>query len=756
MGFINRLRSAACLGLLALAALSLQAAEPKAAPSLVAGRLVLRSMALTTTLATTEDGALRITVERRKGPVERPPTVLELPAGPPILAQPDGSFRSGSLRLVPKGPQQIQVFEGEHLRCGFEAWLDESTIRLIWTPEGARTLHGFGHAGKRLGYTRDSFELYHRPNFGDQTYLYMPFCFSDSGAAFTFNGAGKDALEVLGGRSLKLSTRSGRVDGYTWFEGDPARLVARYAHLSGARSLLPRWAFGYLQSRFGYRNEDEVRATVGRFKHFGIPLSALVLDLYWFKRMGDLDWDRTAYPDPEGFLAWMREQGVRLITISEPFFTKDSQRFSELMAAKGLARDAQGQPVIWKDWWDFGKGLGGGVLDPTVPAARELLSARYARLAEQGVDGFWIDLGEPERVPAEARFGPWSEEAFHNSFNLEWAKLVRAGFQRGRPGKRPFILSRSGFTGITGLGVSTWSGDVPATWKGLRDQLPLGLSASLSGLPFWGSDVGGFITRGGEAVPPDPELYLRWHQFGAFTPVYRAHGTGAREPWIYGMEWMERVKRVIELRHRLLPYIYSTAYQAWAEGLPMMRPAFFLEPGNPALRDDATLFLFGDALLVAPVTQALEKEPEKTLWLPKGGWYDAFTLERHEGGRDLTLKLSLDRFPLFYREGAIVPVDLGAGKEGLILFPGREKSRFTVFSDDGESEGYREGAGERLEVDLEADGVTFNGAVRERELKLLLPKAMKLGALGGQVCGADGPFQLVRIQIRPGTQHIAF
>ena len=370
------------------------------------------------------------------------------------------------------------------------------------------------------------------------------------------------------------------------------------------------------------------------------------------------------------------------------------------------------------------------------------------------MEGFWIDLGEPERVPAEARFGPYSERAFHNSFNLEWARLVRKGFEAGRPGQRPFLLSRSGTVGITGLGVSTWSGDVPSSWKGLQEQLPLGLSASLSGLPFWGSDVGGFITRGGAL--PDPELFLRWHQFGAFTPVYRAHGAGAREPWIHGDAVQAQVKAVLERRQLLLPYIYSSAFQVWSEGRPMMRPLFFLDPADPSLRGYASAFLFGDSILVAPVTHPLSQGAIQTLRLPKGGWYDAFTLERLEGGRELHVPLSLDRFPLFYREGAILPVDLGAGQEGLILLPGPSPTTFTVFSDDGETEAYRQGAGERLLVSLDARGLSFSGASRTRDLVLLLPKALRVDSKVLTPAGADPLLQRFRLNLRPGAQRVDF
>lgn len=721
--------------------------------------LVLRTAKAQARVTLAEGGLLRITATAEGASPALPPVTLDFPSGAPFHPVPGTALlEGGGYRLAPTGPAKVTVTPkgGRPFHLTLEGDAARLTLRLV--ADGATAFHGFGQAVKALGVTDESLELYHEPHFGDQTYLHMPFFFSDSGLAVAFNAAGRDQVDVAKGREVTLSTTTGRLDLYAWSDADPAALVARWYRLSGSQSLLPRWAYGYLQSRYGYRTEAEVRQTVELFRRFKLPLSAIVLDLYWFKRMGDLAWNREAFPDPEGLAAWLHAKGVKLVTISEPFFTRDSQAFAELDAAGTLAKDAKGKTVLWKDWWDFGKDFGGGVINPLAPRAAELLGGRYKKLAREGVDGFWIDLGEPERVPGEARFGAqgeYDERAFHNAFNLKWAKLVRSAFLAAHPDRRPFILSRSGYLGIAGMGVSTWSGDVPASWKGLKDQLPLGLSASLSGLPFWGSDVGGFITRGGEAMPPDPELYLRWQQFGAFTPVYRAHGTGPREPWIYGDTWMARVKAVLDRRQQLLPYIYSTAYQVWSEGHPMLRPLFFLDPADPALRTDTSAFLFGDAILVAPVTQPLEHESVKRVRLPKGAWYDAFTLERQVGGSEVAIPLSLDRFPLFYREGAILPVDAGAGTEGLILLPGPTPTAFTVFSDDGESEAYRRGAGERLRVELDAKGVSFSGITRARELVLLLPRTLKLAQPLAEG-GADPLFQRLRVALKPGRQRVTF
>jgi alpha-glucosidase (family GH31 glycosyl hydrolase) len=692
----------------------------------------------------TAEGALRFSASRQGAPARRLPSAIDLP---PAKAPGGGAY---ALSAEAGGAVLVSVAGQRVLRVSFEA-VAGGALRAQLDFEGSTTFHGLGQAAPVLALRDERFELVQTPKFGDQTYLYIPFFFSDSGIAVYANAASGDVVSFEKGALATISSSSSALDFFVWGPGAPAALVSRFYAISHSKSLLPRWAYGYLQSRYGYRTDQEVRRTVSMAERQGIPLSAIVLDLYWFKRMGDLDWNHEAFPDPKGLADWLEAQNVKLITISEPFIARDSKSFGQLEDAGALARGPDGGTAIFSDWWDFGQ-AGGGIIDPTRPSTAALLGKKYEALLRTGVDGFWIDLGEPERVPREATFGPWPEAEYHDFFNLGWARIVRASFEAAAPGQRPFILSRSGWTGIAGLGVATWSGDVPATWEGLQAQLPLGLNASMSGLPFWGSDVGGFVSEGGELMPPDPELLLRWQQFGAFTPIDRAHGYGPREPWIYGPRWQGRIKRAIALRTSLLPYLYSTAWQVTSQGLPMMRPLFFLEPQEPKWQREQTQFLLGDFVLVAPVLEALERQSKQTVRLPRGRWYDAFTLAPFEG--DVPLDVTLDTFPVYFREGAIVPLQREGGGEAVLLLPGAAPSRFTIFSDDGLTEAYRSGAGEKLQVVLEAKAVTFSGAAKGREVTLLFPKGLALPALDKQAPRVEGPYKLVKISLKAGTTRI--
>jgi oligosaccharide 4-alpha-D-glucosyltransferase len=723
------------------------AAEPSL-PRLEAGALSLGTPSFPVRVSTTAEGALRVSAGASEAQL---PSRIELPVGQPVTATAEG-FAAGQYAVRAEGAGALSVWAGGKrvVRIVTERG-PGTTVRAQLDFDEAKTFHGLGQAAPLVALRNERFELVHTPKFGDQTYLYIPFFFSDSGLAVYANAASGDVVTLKGGATATLSSGTGRLDFYLWGPAAPQQLVARFYTFSHSQSLLPRWAYGYLQSRFGYHTDGEVRKVVSMFNRQGVPLSAIVLDLYWFRRMGDLDWNREAFPDPRGLAEWLEQQNVKLITISEPFIARDSKSFAAFADAGVLAKGADGGPLVFSDWWDFGH-AGGAIIDPTSAVTARLLGEQYEAQLAEGVDGFWIDLGEPERVPPSARFGRYSEAEYHDFFNLGWARIVRASFEK--VAQRPFILSRSGWTGIAGLGVATWSGDVPCTWEGLQAQLPLGLNASMSGLPFWGSDVGGFVSQGGELMPPDPELFLRWQQFGAFMPIDRAHGYGPREPWIYAPDWLARVKRAITLRTSLGPYLYSTAYQVMAAGLPMMRPLFFLEPNEARWRTEEGEFLLGDSVLVAPVLKSLADEPKKVVRLPAGTWFSAFTLEKVTG--DHELPVSLDTFPVYFREGGIIPMALDGAPEAIVLLPGPRSSSFTIFTDDGVSEAYRSGAGEKVVVALDAKGVAFSGVVRPREVTLLFPKALALPTMGKKSSKVDGPYRVVTVTLKAGSTRFSF
>lgn len=269
------------------------------------------------------------------------------------------------------------------------------------------------------------------------------------------------------------------------------------------------------------------------------------------------------------------------------------------------------------------------------------------------------------------------------------------------PDKRFFLLSRSGYTGSKSYAVSNWSGDVPATFDGLRQQLAEGLSSGLSGFPYWGSDVGGFTPEFS-----DPELMTRWYQFGAFTPVYRAHGTGSREPWAAGEKNLPIIKKYIEYHYELIPYIYSLSREMCRDGLPLMRSMFLEYENTPAKFLDKQYF-FGANILVAPITNSINFKKDIEVFLPDGGWYSWENMKRFNGGTH-TLSAKMEEIPVFIKEGSITPLEYN-GKAALLLTPAENCSgEFVFYDDDGTSNNYKKG--EYIEIKYELNDFTLKAS----------------------------------------------
>ena len=335
-------------------------------------------------------------------------------------------------------------------------------------------------------------------------------------------------FEAVGGRTAYLVIAG---DDY------PA-LIRNYTDVTGRQPLPPRWAFGNFASRFGYRSEGELRDVVRRFRRQDIPLDAVVIDIYWFGpdiqgHMGNLDWDREAWPTPEDMIADLDRDGVKTIVVTEPFILSTSKRWQDAVNHGALAKDASGDPFRF-DFY-FGNT---GLVDVFDETARDWFWQHYRMLFDQGIAGTWGDLGEPEVHPAQARH--FLSEAgieagadeVHNAFGHEWTRMVYENQVANYPDVRPMIMMRSGFAGTQRYGVIPWTGDVARSWGGLKPQVELSLSMGLSGLAYTHSDLGGF-THG---VPPDhfepldQELYIRWLQYGVFQPVYRPHAQDGVPP----------------------------------------------------------------------------------------------------------------------------------------------------------------------------------------------------------------------------------
>ncbi len=501
--------------------------------------------------------------------------------------------------------------------------------------------------------------LYNKASYGyttkaEQMYYSLPAVVSSNKYLLLFDNTASGEVDL--GKTDKDMLRFSAVDGRTAYvvvAGDTyPEILENYTAVTGRQPLPPRWALGNFASRFGYRNDAEVRATAAKFKQSGFPVDALILDLYWFGpdikgHMGNLAWDKKAFPDPEGLIADLKKDGINTILVTEPFILTSSKRWDEAVAAGAITPGPDGKPKTF-DFY-FGNT---GLVDVFEPKAQDWFWGIYRGLKKQGVAGWWGDLGEPEVHPGDAQHRIGSGDAVHNAYGHQWAKMVYENARKDTPDERPFIMMRSGFAGSQRFGMMPWTGDVSREWGGLKPQVELALQMSLLGLAYTHSDLGGFA--GGEKF--DPELYIRWLQYGVFQPVYRPHAQDhiPSEPVFHEAAVQDILRPFVNLRYRLLPYNYTLAYQNSLSGMPLMRPLFFSAEGNPKLIDNAQTYFWGDAFLVTPVT-----EPGATavnVSLPKGIWFDYWTDAKHVGGQSIDAPVSLNTIPVYVKAGAFIPM----------------------------------------------------------------------------------------------------
>ena len=517
---------------------------------------------------------------------------------------------------------------------------------------GTRVL-GMNRRGNRL-------ELYNKAHYGYTTESKLmnyciPLVLSSEKYAIHFDNApiGFLDLDSKGNNTLTYETISGRmvyqvVAGDSWYN-----IIDAYTDLTGKQPMPPRWVFGNFSSRFGYHSEAETRMTVNKFLEDSIPLDAVVIDIYWFgpdifDYMGNLKFWADSFPTPDKMIADFKTQGIKTVLVTEPFILTTSDRWQEAVEHEILATDSIGNPYTY-DFY-FGNT---GLIDIFKPDARWWFWNIYKSLTDRGVAGWWGDLGEPEVHPAGLQHVAGSADELHNVYGHEWAKLIYWGYQKYYPEQRPFILMRSGAAGSQHYGMIPWTGDVDRSWGGLKPQNELSLQMGMQGLAYLHSDAGGFAN----GVTFDPELYTRWLQYAVFQPLFRPHAQEhiAAEPVFHDDQTKGLAKKAIELRYSMLPYNYTLAFENSQNGAPLMRPLFFDETENSKLLTYDRCYLWGNDLLVAPVTDSLAVANE--VYFPKGSnWFDFYSGLKYEGGSIQKIDLKEDHIPVFARGGAMIPM----------------------------------------------------------------------------------------------------
>ena len=552
------------------------------------------------------------------------------------------------------------------------------------------------------------------------------------------------------------------VDYYFMYGGSADGVIAQMRHLTGDVPMFPLWTYGFWQSKERYKTAAETESIVDQYRALQVPLDGIIQDWqYWgsnylWNAMDFLSEDFATGPQ---LIKNVHAKHAHFMISIWASFGPQTQQFREL-SEKGLLLPIETWPQsglshIWPPRMDYPSGV--KVYDAFSPVARDIYWKYLKKLFDYGTDAWWMDSTDPDFFnPRESDYahpvtgGTW--RSLRNAFPLE---TVRGVYQSQRKeysltshpspltSKRVFIMTRSAFAGQQHYGSNMWSGDVNSSWDMLRKQVPAGLSFSLTGNPNFNTDIGGFFcnaynTRGPGSAPRNPqfqELYVRWMQYGLFCPVFRSHGADApREIWQFGKKGdpvYDAIEQQIRLRYRLIPYLYSTAWQVTSANESYLRPLFSDFASDKRVWNIADEFMFGRSILAAPVldpqyteekiirTDAMTGWDRKevsgqrsevrdlnwtetksaTKYLPKGAtWYDFWTNQKYKGGQTVTIETTLDRVPMFVRAGSILPLGPEMQYVGekawdnleLRLYPGADGS-FTLYEDEGDSYNYERG-----------------------------------------------------------------
>jgi len=541
------------------------------------------------------------------------------------------------------------------------------------------------------------FELYNQAHYGYEMgapnlNFSVPVLLSSKKYLLFFDNPEKGYADI--GKTRKKILELGAVGGvmkYVFIAGtDYTDIYHSYGKLTGTQPLPPRWALGNLQSRMAYRTQKEADSIVTLMQKEDFPIDALILDFYWFGdsikgHLGKLAWYKPNWPQPEKMIAGFRKRGVRTVLITEPYIIDTLRNFRIADSLGILATDSLGKTYNNSEFY-FGPA---GLIDIFKPTAQNWFWQQYQKQIKIGVSGWWGDLGEPETHPFDEYCVGKSAQQIHNIYALYWEKMLFEKYRKNYPQRRLFDLNRAGYAGSQRYSIYPWSGDVLRSWSGLQAQLPIMLNMSLSGFPFIHADAGGFA----QGIKDD-ELYTRWLQMACFSPILRPHGSGIpSEPVFFNDTTRRIVRRFMKLRYRLLPYLYTTAWEAHKNGSPIVRPLFYEFPDDSTTYGINNEYFLGKDLLIVPILKHGVKS--KRLYLPKGIWYSWWTAKKYTGKQWIEVPVRLDNIPVFVRAGAFIPMvkavnsteDYSSENLTIRFYPdpsgGPSKSR--MYEDDGKT-----------------------------------------------------------------------
>jgi alpha-D-xyloside xylohydrolase len=607
-----------------------------------------------------------------------------------VVTRRDGAITYNDLaghKLVQEGTRKLTPTKVN----GEDTYRAESFLNIYGTREG---IYGLGqHQAGVWNYRGESVDISQ-----DNTNIAVPFLVSSNGYGIFWNNDSRSRFNNRFANYAYLSSDVADVIDYYFFYGpEMDKLVADYRELTGQVPMFGKWAYGFWQCKNRYKTQAEILGVAHKYRDLHIPVDDIVQDWFWWNRKGEFIFNKN-YPDPKGMVDELHDQHFHLMISVWPFFEPGSAEY-DYMDKRGwfVERFKFAKPPYHTN--------GMAVYDATNPEARKYYWDLIDKgLFKLGLDAWWMDTTEPEtegleeNIQLHHQLAAGSGDRFVNIFPMMTTGAVYQGQRSASDQKRVFILSRSAFAGSQRNGVTAWSGDINSDWLSYRRQIPAGLNFSLSGIPYWTTDIGGFVF-GNPTDPAFRELLIRWFQYGTFNPILRVHGTRSpdeNELWSYGPEAQKTLVNFDRLRYRMLPYIYSLAWKTTSAGYTIMRPLVMDFRTDVRAQNVGDQFMFGPALLVSPVTEP--SADSRHVYLPEARWFDFWSGTTLQGGRAIEAPAPIDRLPLYVRAGSILP--LGPEMEWstekpedpieLRVYPGADGD-FALYEDENDNYNYEKG-----------------------------------------------------------------
>ena len=496
-------------------------------------------------------------------------------------------------------------------------------------------------------------------------------------------------------------------------------VVKNYTALTGRMEMPPLWSLGYQQCRFSYFSQEEVRELVKTFEEKDIPLDVVYLDIDYMDGFRVMTFKTPNFDDAAGLISDLKEKGIRTITIIDPGVKVDEEYpvFKRGKEGNHFTKKLDGEMFIGAVW------PGDSAFpDFSNKDCREWWKSELKKfISEHGMDGIWNDMNEPcvfnndhktmlETCLHNSDNGVIEHKEFHNRYGFEMSRCSKEAQEELHPNERGFSMTRATYAGGQRYS-SVWTGDNMSLWSQMRMSISMNANLGISGFSFVGNDVSGF------GLDSSEELFIRWIEMGPFIPIFRNHSnmyTRRQEPWAFGPRAEKIAKKSIELRYELIPYIYDLYYISHKEGLPIFRPMIMEYEKDMNLLNMREQFMLGENMIVAPVLY--EGERSKTVYLPKGSWFNYFTMEKLQGGKWYKLPCELDEILVFVKEGAIIPTynkkfrNVKERPKNILLKVFGENAKGFHYNDDGHSMEYLEGKYTYMDIKV-VDG--------KEELKLI-------------------------------------